>query len=121
MVPWTTTPAGPRWTRDRDKVTRSPVHGARLLRRAGARHGSTWGKRGPRGTSPLAKGGSTGAERGRRRVAVAAAVEARRGWCSSRGGCKLRVGITAGYGVGAHSAFYKAAARWSFKAQRFRQ
>jgi hypothetical protein len=35
-------------------------------------------KRGPRGTSPWAKGGSTGAERGRRRGVVAAAVEARR-------------------------------------------
>jgi hypothetical protein len=42
--------------------------------------------------------------RGRR----AAAVEARRGWCSSRGGWKMRAGITAGYGVGAHSAFYRA-------------
>jgi hypothetical protein len=53
-------------------------------------------------------GGSTGAERGRRRGAEAAAVEARRRWCSSRGGWKIRVGITAGYGAGAHSAFYRA-------------
>jgi hypothetical protein len=38
---------------------------------------------------------------------VAAAVEARWGWCSSRGGWKIRAGITVGYGVGAHSAFYR--------------
>jgi hypothetical protein len=37
-----------------------------------------------------------------------AAVEARRGWCSSRGGWKIRARITAGYGVGAHNAFYRA-------------
>jgi hypothetical protein len=47
-------------------------------------------------------------ERGRRRVAVVAVVEARRGWCSSHEGWKLRVGITAGYGVGAHFVFYRA-------------
>jgi hypothetical protein len=39
---------------------------------------------------------------------VPAAVEAPRGWCSSRGGWKMRAGITTGYGVGAHSAFYRA-------------
>jgi hypothetical protein len=36
-----------------------------------------------------------------------ATVEARQGWCSSCGGWKLRVGITAGYGVGAHIIFYR--------------
>jgi hypothetical protein len=39
---------------------------------------------------------------------VAAAVEVRRGWCSSRGGWKMRAGIGAGDGGGAHSAFYRA-------------
>ncbi len=37
MVSWTTTPAGPRWTHDRDRAARSPMRGTRLLRRAGAR------------------------------------------------------------------------------------
>jgi hypothetical protein len=37
-----------------------------------------------------------------------AAVEVRRGWCSSHGGWKMREGIGVGDGGGAHSAFYGA-------------
>jgi hypothetical protein len=61
---------------------------------------------GTEGNLTVGEGGSTGAKRGRRRGAVA--VEARWGWCSSRRGWKMRAGITTGYGVGAHSAFYRA-------------
>jgi hypothetical protein len=42
------------------------------------------------------------------RGAVAVAVEVRRGWCSSRGGWKMWVGISVGDGGGAHIAFYSA-------------
>jgi hypothetical protein len=38
---------------------------------------------------------------------VAAVVEVQRGWCSSRGGWKMRVGIGVGDGGGAHNAFYR--------------
>jgi hypothetical protein len=38
---------------------------------------------------------------------VAAAIEVRRGWCWSHGGWKMRAGIDAGDGGGAHSAFYR--------------
>jgi hypothetical protein len=37
-----------------------------------------------------------------------AAVEVRRGWCSSHGGWKMGTGISAGDGRGAHSTFYRA-------------
>jgi hypothetical protein len=37
-----------------------------------------------------------------------AAVEARRGWCSSHGGWRMRAGISAGDGGGAHNPFYRA-------------
>jgi hypothetical protein len=36
------------------------------------------------------------------------AVEVRHGWCSSHGGWKMRAGIGAGDGGGAHSSFYRA-------------
>jgi hypothetical protein len=39
---------------------------------------------------------------------VAAAVEVRRGWCLSREGWKMWVGISAGDGGDAHSAFCRA-------------
>jgi hypothetical protein len=39
---------------------------------------------------------------------VATAVEVRRGWCSSRGGWKMRAAIGAGDRWGAHSTVYRA-------------
>jgi hypothetical protein len=57
------------------------------------------------------------------------AIEVQRGWCSSHGEWKMRVGIGAGDGVGAHSAFYWAEERvkgrgggrqrWIFNPRRF--
>jgi hypothetical protein len=62
-----------------------------LLRHAG-------GKRGRRGTSPAAEGSGRTEEMAGRRGAVAAAVDVRWGWCSSRGGWKMRVRIGVGDG-----------------------
>jgi hypothetical protein len=69
-------------------------------------------------------------EGGRRRGAVATAVEVRRGWCSSHGGWKMRADIGVGDGGSAHNAFYKAEEgvkgrgrgrrRWIFNPHRFR-
>jgi hypothetical protein len=56
------------------------------------------GKRGRRGTSPTVEGSGRTENIAGRRGAVAAAVEIRRGWCSSSGGWKMRVRIGVGDG-----------------------
>jgi hypothetical protein len=60
MVPWTATPASPRWTHDWDGAARSRAHGVRVLQRAGARCDE--GKRERRATHFSPRASVTGEE-----------------------------------------------------------